>query len=903
MNIEKRPGGGWWNRASARHDRIKADIDDEIGYHFEQSIEQLVEQGFSRDDAVKETERRFGNTHAYLHKLVRIDRNRVTEAASLGWGWLLGVAQDVRHGARILVKHRSFTLVAVLTLTLAVGANTAIFSLVNSLLVKPLAVTEPDQLVTVFTSQLGGQLHGNTSYPDYLDYREQNEVFSGLVAHTYAPMAITVSDMPEVIWGQLVSWDFFSVLGVEPRLGRAFVSEEDETFGAIAVTVLSYGTWRDRFGSDPDIVGKTLRINDYPFTVIGVAPEDFKGLASVLEPALWSPLAMAERALPWTPNIESRVDPWLRLAGRLRPGVTRQEAQASLDVLAANLTANYPELNAGKGIAVEELDAGRLGTPESTSGAKNMATLLLAAVGLVLLIACFNVANLQLAKASARRREIALRFSLGASRWRIVRQLLVESLLLSLIAGVLGLVLAVLAVDAMQLLVTQTEVPMELAAGLDWRVLGFTLLVALSAGLLFGIAPAVQVWRSNQSDALDDQSFGTSHSKRTARVQTALVIAQVALSLVLLTGAGQFVRSLRNTLAVDPGFDLRDGIVLPVNLGFTQYDEAEGIELHRRLFERVSAIPGVESAALSAFLPLGLVHGHHDVVVDGYEPAPDEFMLVKRNMVSAGYLETMGIRVLQGRAIDERDRADAEPVALVNEVMARRFWPGQNPIGRTVQADLGITYTVIGVIENGKYASLQEAPEPYLAIPLGQGEYVERVNLVVKTTGDPRTMAERLSAEVQRLAPNVPQSTVLTMRQYLQYSVGSARLPATLVGAFGILALVLATVGLYGVMSYNVGQRTREFGVRMAIGATRGGVTRMVLMGGLRTILIGVAIGVLLSTGLTQLLSGFLYEVRTLDPIVLALVSAMLLAVGQLASYIPARRASRTDPMVALRLE
>ncbi len=900
--MKKRPIERWWNRASNGLDRVKADIDDEIGYHFEQSVERLVAQGFSRAEAETETKRRFGNTHAYRRKLERIDRNRMAQTAARGWSSLMGAAQDVRHSVRLLVKHRSFTLAAVLTLTLAIGANTAIFSLVNSLLVQPLGVAEPDQLVTVYTSRHGGQIHGNTSYPDYLDYREQNEVFSGLVAHTYAPMAITVSDVPEVVWGQLVSWDYFSVLGVEPRLGRAFVPEEDETFGAFAVTVLSHSTWRDRFGSDPDIVGKTIRINDYPFTVIGVAPEGFAGLSSMLEPALWSPLAMAERALPWTPNIESRVDPWLQLAGRLGPGVTRREAQASLEVLAANLTTTYPELNAGKGIVVEELDAGRLGTPESTSGTKNMATLLLAVVGSVLLVACFNVANLQLAKATARRREIALRFSLGASRWRIVRQLLAESLLLSAIAGALGLVLAVFAVDAMQLLLAQTEVPIELMIGLDWRVLGFTVLVAISAGLLFGVAPAVQVWRSNQSDALDDQSFGTSHSKRTARLQTALVVSQVALSLVLLTGAGLFVRSLRNTLAVDPGFDLRDGVVLPVNLGFTQYDEAEGIELHRLLLERVSSLPGVESAALSAFLPLGLVHGHHDIVVEGYEPAPDEFMLVKRNMISAGYLETMGIRVVQGRAIDERDRADAEPVALVNEVMARRFWPGQDPIGRTVQADLGNTYTVVGVIEDGKYASLHEAPEPYLAIPMGQGEYTERVNLVVKTT-DPRLVLKRLSDEVRRIAPNVPQSTVLTMSQYLEYAVGAARLPATLVGAFGVLALVLATVGLYGVMSYNVSQRTREFGVRMAMGATRGKVTRLVLLGGLRTILIGVAIGVLLSAGLTQLLSGFLFEVRALDPIVLALVSAMLLAAGQLASYVPARRASKTDPLVALRLE
>jgi predicted permease len=901
--MSNRANGHWWERRSSRRDRVKADIDDEIGYHFEECIEQLSAQGLSREDALKETERRFGNTTLYRRKLERIDRSPVAEAVSLGWGRVMGVVQDMKQGARVLFRHRSFTLVAVVTLTLAIGANTAIFSLVNSLLVRPLGVTEPDRLVTVFTSQLGGQLHGNTSYPDYLDYRDQNEVFSGLVAHAYAPMAITGSDVPDLVWGQLVSWDYFSVLGVEPRLGRAFLPEEDETFGAIAVTVLSHGTWQDRFGSDPDILGKTIRINDYPFTVIGVAPEDFNGLGSILEPALWSPLAMAEFALPWTPNIESRVDPWLQLAGRLMPGVTEQEAQASLDLLAANLTTTHPELNAGKGIVIEQLDAGRLGTPEATSGATNMATLLFCVVGFVLLVACFNVANLQLAKATARRREIALRFSLGASRWRIVRQLLAESLLLAAIAGVLGLVLAVFAVDAMQLLQMQAEVPMELFIGIDWRVLAFTLVVALSTGLLFGMAPAMQVLRSSQSDALDDQSFGTSQSRRTARLQTSLVVAQVALSLVLLTGAGLFIRSFRNTLAIDPGFDLRNGVILPVNLGFTQFDEAEGIELRERMLERVTSLPGVEAAALSSFLPLGMTHGHHDIVVEGYEPAPDEFMLVKRNMISAGYLEAMGIRLLGGRPIGTGDRADTEPVALVNEVMARRFWPGQDPVGRTVQADLGITYTVVGVIGNGKYGALHDAPEPYLAIPLGQGEYTQRINLVVKTAGDPRTMVEPLSAEVRRLAPNVPQSTVLTMPQYLDYSLGAARMPATLVGAFGLLALVLATVGLYGVMSYNVTQRKREFGVRMAVGATQSGIARMVLRGGLTTTLIGVAIGVVLATGLTQVLSGFLYNVHALDPIVLGLVSGLLLAVGQLASYLPARRASKTDPVVALRLE
>jgi macrolide transport system ATP-binding/permease protein len=901
--MKHRTGARWSDWLSSRRDKIRADLDSEIGYHFEESVKKLVAQGLSRDDAVRETRRRFGDVKYYRRKLERIDRNRAAEAASRSWGKLMGVLQDVRYGARVLILHRSFTLVAVLTLALGIGANTAIFSVVNSALIRPLNMAEPERLVTVFTSRSGGQLHGNTSYPDYLDYKEQTEVLSGLVAYTYAPMAVRGSDQLAVVWGQLVSWDYFSVLGVEPRLGRAFLPEEDETFGARAVIVLSHGTWQDRFGSDPEIVGKMIRINDYPFTVIGVAPEGFTGLASILAPAVWAPLAMAEQALPFTPNVQSRVDPWLQLVGRLRPGVTKNDARASLNLLAANLVTTYPDLNAGKGIVVEELDGGRLGTPEATGGAKSLLAVLLGVVGVVLLVACFNVANLQLAKAVGRRREIALRFSLGASRWRIVRQLLMESFLLALIAGGVGLGLGILAVDALQVLQPRTEFPLDIFVALDGRVLGFTLVVALSTGLLFGLAPALQVLRGNQSEALKDQSFSASQSTGRARLQNSLVVAQVALSLVLLAGAGLFVRSLRNTLAIDPGFDLRDGVVLPVNLGFTQYGEAEGTELRQRILDRAASLPGVESAALSAFLPLGLVHGHHDVAVDGYEPAPDEYMLVKRNMVSARYFETMGIRVLSGRPIDERDGEETEPVAVVNEAMAQRFWPDQDPIGRTVQADLGTTYTVIGVIEDGKYAALPNAPEPYLAIPLGQGEYAQRVNLVVQTSGDPNTMVERLSAEVRRLAPNVPQSTVLTMPQYLEYSVGVAKGLAMLVGAFGLLALVLATVGLYGVMSYTVSQRTREFGVRMALGATQTGIAKMVLRRGFRTTVTGVAIGIVLASVVTRVLSGFLYGVNTLDPVVFTLVPATLLAIGQLASYLPAHLASRTDPVEVMRTE
>ena len=803
----------------------------------------------------------------------------------------------------MLRKSPGVTLVAIAVMALGIGANTAIFSFANALLLRSLNVAEPEQLASVYTSRIGAELHGNTSYPDYLDYRDRNEVFSVLAAQTIAPMALKGMDQPRIVVGQLVSWDYFAALGVIPALGRTFLPEEDETFGTHPVAVLSHSTWEHQFGFDPEIVGKTIRINDYPFTVIGVAPEGFKGLITVLEPALWAPLAIAERALPYTPNIESRIDPWLQLVGRLRPGVTAADAQAALDILAANLALEYPDLNRGKGIVVEALDDMRLGVPEATDSAKRLTAVLMGVVGFVLLIACFNVAAVQLAKATGRRREIALRHALGASRWRIIQQLLVESVLLALIASAVGLWIAALGIDALQALQPQMEVPLEMPSSLDHRVLVFTLALAVTAGVLSGLAPALHALRPSHSEALKDRGYSISQGRSSARLQNALVIAQVALSLALLSGAGLLVRSLYNALAIDPGFELRSGVVLPVNLGFGQYDETEGRVLRRELLDRVATLPGVESTALAAFVPLGVIHGHHDVYIEGYEPAPDELMLVKRNMVSAGYFETMGIRVLRGRAIDHRDVEDSEPVAMINETMAHRFWPERDPLGRTVRADLGIRYTVIGVIEDGRYSSLRSGPEPYLVLPLSQSEYVQRVNLVAKTRDDPRAIIGPLISEAQRLAPGLPSSTVLTMPQYLQYAVGNFKGPAVLVSLFGLVALLLASVGLYGVMYHSVSERTREFGVRLALGATEHGVVKMVLRQGLRTTMIGISVGLVLALALTRVLAGFLVDVSTLDPVVFTLVTAALLATGQLASYLPARFASRIDPVATLRAE
>jgi predicted permease len=444
---------------------------------------------------------------------------------------------------------------------------------------------------------------------------------------------------------------------------------------------------------------------------------------------------------------------------------------------------------------------------------------------------------------------------------------------------------------------------LQLDLHLDARVLGFTFLLAVAAGVFSGLAPALQALRPSQSDALKQQGYSLTQGRSSARLQNGLVVAQIALSLALLCGAGLLVRSLQNALDIDPGFDLRAGVVFPLSLGYGQYDEAEAAALQVEMLERAITLPEVESAALAAFVPLGANHGHHDIYVDGYEPAPDELMLVKRNMVSAGYFETMGIRVLSGRAIDRRDTEDATPVAMVNETMARRYWPGRDPIGHTVQADLGITYTIIGVIENGKYSSRTAAPEPYLVLPLTQSEPIERVNLVARTRGNPSELIVPLRSEAQQVAPGIPTSTVLTMPDYLQFSVGQFKGPTLMVSALGLLALLLASVGLYGVMYRSVSQRTREFGVRLALGATEQSVVKMVLTQGLRTTVIGIGIGLLLAVAVTRALSGMLLGVSTLDPTVFAIVSVTLLAIGQLASYLPARFASRVDPVAALKAE
>jgi predicted permease len=810
--------------------------------------------------------------------------------------------QDLRYGLRMLAKNPGFTAVAVLTLALGIGANTAIFTAVNSLLLRPLPVEQPDQLVAIFTTHKGDDTYNPNSYPDYSDLRDHSQVFSGVAGHFYWPMSLKTAERPEIVMGQVVTSNYFTVLGVKPFLGRAFLPEENETPGGHPVAILSYRSWKNGFDSDPQIIGKKVLINDYPFTVVGVTPKGFTGLSAVA-PAVWVPVTMIRQVIPYPISLTDRYDSWLLIVARLKPDVSIAQAEAAAKVLAANLNKEYPSSdNTEKSFSLVESNRNRIGTLNTTDGVQRVFALLMMVVGVVLLIACFNAANLQLARASGRQREIALRTSLGASRARILRQLLTESLLLSLLGGLGGLFVGAWASDLLLALQPPSLFPIELNLSPDWRVFGFTLLLAVLAGILFGLSPALQATRSDQLGALKEQTPALSHSRAKARLQNALVVAQIALSLVLMITAGLFARSLQHTLAVDPGFNPRHALVVPVDLGFGQYSESEGRRFERQLIDHVKALPGVQSAALAVDMPLGQLHLHGFVTIAGYVPAPGEQMAMRRNVVGPDYFRTMGIPILEGRGFDDRDTENSRPVAVVNETMARRYWADQDPIGRTFE-NSGRDWEVVGVAKDGKYDALNETPQPYFCLPLRQTDFVKRLHLLVRTAGDPRGAMLPVLQVLQQLSPNLPPPRILTLNQFMDESVQGTAGPAQIVGIFGLLALVLAMVGVYGVMSYSVSQRTHELGIRIALGARRNQILKLALRRGAVISLIGIAIGLAAALALSRVLAGFLYGVKGVDPIAFGVASLGLVLFALAACYIPARRATKVDPMVALRYE
>jgi len=810
--------------------------------------------------------------------------------------------QDLRFGLRRLLKSPAFTIVAVLSLALGVGANAAIFSLINAVLLRPLPITDPAKVLSVQVVGKNDSLDA-FSYPNYLDFRDRNEVLSGLLVYRFAPMSVSREGNNERVWGYQVSGNYFDVLGVPAFRGRMFSPEEDRARNASPVAVVSYGCWQRRFGADPELVGKEITLNGHIFNVIGIAPEGFTGTEIIYTPEVWVPMMMVDWIEPGSQWIENRGAGNIFAVGRLKPGVSSKQAEASLNLLAEQLGREYPDTNEGRTISL--MPPGLI-IPALRGAVVSFAWVLMAAVALVLMIACTNLAGLLLARVTERRKEIAIRLALGANRLRLVRQLLTERVALSVVGGAAGLVLAFWIVAVVVAFKPPVDFPLTIALSLDWRVMVFSLLVSLATGIAFGLMPALQASKPDLVGSLKDTAAQAGY--RRSRLRSGLIVVQIALSLVLLVAAAVVVRALL-AQAVSPGFQTENGLVMSVDLGLQGYDEARGREFQRRVVDSVSSLPGVREASLADFLPLSLNYSGNWIFVEGQEPMRGaEVPTAMVATVGVKYFETMGIPLLQGREFSEQDKKDAPQVAIVNEAFARGFFPGPDPVHAVIGKRIsfksiqGPFFQIIGVAKDGKYFNIAEEPRPFVYSSLLQS-YSPQTILIARTSFDSNSMIAAVRSEVQKLDPSLPIFDIKTLNEHMRLSLFPARIAATVLGGFGVLAVTLAVIGIYGVTSYSVAQRTREVGIRMALGASQGQVLKVVIGQGILLVGVGSVIGVIASIALTRLMSGLLFGVTSSDPLILVIVPLLLAGVALGACFVPARRATKVDPMVALRYE
>ena len=815
--------------------------------------------------------------------------------------------KDIRYGVRMLAKNPGVTLVAVITLALGIGANTAIFSGVSAFLMKPLSVPNPGNLVRPSEIAEDRGVTDEFSYPDFVDYRDQSTSYTGLAAEDMLQAAINAENQNDVIWGQVVSANYFDVVEVKPILGRTFLPDEDKNVGANAVVVLSHSFWQRRLASDPNIVGKTVSLNNRAFQVIGVTPEYFVGTKFALALDFWTPISMAEDLRRNPDILKERGAHWMNVIGRLKPGVSLSQASAEMNAIATRLNQSYPDERASSTQAqvLTEVD-GRweeLGSVFKSGGAIAMSI-----VGLVLLIACANVANLMLARAAARRKEIGIRLALGANRARLIRQLLTESVLLSIAGGGLGLLLAFWVTDLMQAFVPVLEYKIvDNFFALDSRALVFTLIISLGTGLVFGLAPA---WQSSNPDVVPvlkgDPELAQRGKRRAFGLRNVLVVAQVALSLVVLVCGGLFIKSFRKAQTMDPGFDNPNGLIVSLSPQLIGYDEEQTRNFYKHVVERISHVPGIEGAALARTLPLGdSSNSTGPVLKEGETLARGSAgRSVMTNVISPGYFKTMQIPMVEGRDFDDRDQQKTQRVVIINQRMAQMLWPGESAVGKRIfiGAESRDALEVVGVVATGKYRTLAEDPKPFFYYSTGQRR-PGTMMLVMRSTVDPRSVVSAVRGEVRALDPRVPVSGVKTMDDHKTYALWAPNMAASFSLAFGVVAILLSAVGLYSVMAYVVSQRTREVGIRMALGANRADVLKMITRQGMRLAAVGVGIGLLLSLALAQVLSALLIGVSGYDVSTFILVPTLLAGVALVACYLPARRATKVDPLVALRYE
>ena len=802
--------------------------------------------------------------------------------------------QDLSYAARSFRKSPGFTAAVIVSIALGTAANTTIFSLVNGTLLGALPVQEADRLVSFSEGD-------SFSYPDYVDYRDQSGVFESLMAHfPLTPVSLSAGGVPERVWGQLVTANYFSVLGLKPALGRGFLPEEDQLSGGALVTVLSHGLWRRRFGADPGIVGRSVVMNNRSYTVVGVAPAGFHGADRGIVSEFWVPLSMHAQIMPELAKDKqySRNNQWLMINGRLKPGVTREQALAAINVVHTRIADTYRKEE--KKQTVSLVTAGAI--PGARRFVLSLMTVLMVVVGLVLLVACANVANLLLAKATARQKEIGIRLALGAGRGRLIRQLLTESLVLALAGAGVGFLLSLGATRA----ISQFQLPLPFPVGFDFspdvRVFAFTAALSVLTGLLFGLAPALRATRPDLVAALKEQAAALGSFRRFG-LRNLLVVVQVTLSLVLLVSAGLFLRSLQSASSIDIGMRPDNVLVMAVDPKLHNYSAGKTKLFFAQLQQRVSALPGVLSMSLVDVVPLSIGGSSRSFEADGNQGSKKTNADVFR--VSTRYFETMGIPLLRGRDFGSQ-ASSSQRVVIINATMAKRLFPDEDPIGRRVRAS-NQTYQIIGVARNSKSRTLGEDPRAciyhFLDQDPGATSSFFGVALAVKTSGNPASMIRPVRQQVEALDPNLAVFNIETIKEHVGKALLIPRLCAWLFGVFGLVGLTLATVGLYGVMSYSVRRRTREIGIRMALGAPASGVLRMVARQGLILALVGLTAGLALALAASRFAASFLYGISATDRATFIGVPLVLLAVALVAILLPARRAARVDPLVALRYE
>ena len=808
--------------------------------------------------------------------------------------------QDLRYGARMLLRKPGFTVVAVITLALGIGANTAIFTVVNAVLLRSLPYAQPEQLVRIGGTNLQrNKTLGTLSPQDFYDWRDRNTVFESIAAYDSWSPSLTGTGEPERLAAGRVSSSFFNVLKAEPALGRAFLPSEEQR-GNHLVAILSYGLWQRRFGADAGLVGRTIMLNGAAYTVIGVMPKGFESPQfsgiGFEQPELWAPFA--PDLSQWSRSGRA-VDAAI---ARLKPGVTTEQAQAEMHLIARQLQQQYPEDNAGEDVTIASLHGQLVGKIRSAL------MVFLVAVGFVLLIACANVANLLLARAAVRQREMAIRTALGAGRYRIVRQLLTESVLLSVVGGVLGLLLALWATDYLVALGSDS-IPRLGAITLDMRVLGFTTALTLLTGVAFGLAPALQSSNPDLNETLKESGRTSTGGTGRQRLRSLLVVSEIALSLLLLIGAGLLLKSFLRLQRVDPGFDPHGVLTMSVFLPGTKYpEESQHVAFFDQVQERAASLPGVEAVGMVSNLP---VSGNFDTVsfyIEGRPaPAPENVPDLERYTINSDYFRAMGIGLLSGRPFGPEDRAGALPVAIVSETAARRFWPGESPLGKrirtnNVESPENPWRTIVGVVGDVRHYGLDIAPEPQFYLPHRQNP-TQFMTLVVRSANNPESQIAPVREQIWAIDKDQPVFGVKTMESFVAESIAPRRFTMLLLSLFAGVALLLAIIGLYGVMSYAVTQRTHEIGVRMALGAQGGDVLKMIVGHAMTLVVVGVVAGLLAAFALTRVIASFLYGVSATDPWTFVGVPLLLCAVAAAASYIPARRATKVDPMVALRYE